>query len=405
MWGGPSQLETFDLKPEAPAGIRGEFRPIATSVPGTRICEHLPLLAKHAASYAIVRSMTHPGTNHSTSAYHMLTGRIHFSPGALRSPSPYDHPSIASGVARFGRQPKEMPPSVTLPWPLYEDDGSTVAGQGAGILGQQFAPFQVNGDPTRPDFSIDTLTLPEAVNGRRFGERVTLHAALDRLADRIGSLPGAARMDGYYDRAFHLLQSPQARRAFQLSAEPMRLRDRFGMNHFGQSCLLARRLVEAGVPLITVNWTARTTPSLSSPDVWDTHQDNFNRLKKNLLPPLDRGLTALLDDLADRGLLDETLVVWLGDFGRTPKINGSAGREHWGFCQSVLLAGGGVRGGQVFGSSDRTAAYPAELPVRPDDLAATIYQSLGIRLDHELIDSQGRPLSLCTGKPLEALFS
>jgi hypothetical protein len=405
MWGGPSQLETFDLKPDAPDGIRGEFKPIATSVPGTRICEHLPQMARRADRYAIVRSVTHPGTNHSSSAYHMLTGHIHFNPGPLRKPSPHDFPSIASAVARFGRQPRDMPAAVSFPWGLYEDDGGDVAGQFPGILGQRYAPFHVTGDPTRPDFSIDTLTLPVEMRGPRLGGRLQLRTALDQRAEQAGTLRGAAALDGYYELALRLVQSPAAQRAFQLSAEPGRLRDRYGMNHFGQSCLLARRLVEAGVPLITVYWTARTTPSLASPHVWDTHLDNFNRLKNNLLPPFDRGMTALLDDLGERGLLDETLVVWLGDFGRTPRIGKDAGRDHWGFCQSVVLAGGGVRGGLVYGSSDRIAAYPAERPVTPDDLAATIFRHLGIRLDHELIDTQGRPLPLCTGTPVDGLFS
>jgi hypothetical protein len=403
MWGGPSQLETFDLKPDAPDGIRGDFKPIATRVPGTHICEHLPRLSEYADRYAIIRSVTHPGTNHSSSAYHMLTGHIHFNPGPLRAPSPHDYPSIASAVARFGRQPEGMPPSVSLPWGLVEDDGSDVAGQGAGFLGQRYAPFHVVADPTRPDFSIETLAAPSEVNGARFQNRVNLRSALSAQSDHGASAP--ADMDYFYDMAFRLMQSPKARRAFQLSAESPRLRERYGMNQFGQSCLLARRLVEADVPLVTVYWTVRSTPSLSSPDVWDTHADNFNRLKRNLLPPFDHGMTALLDDLRSRGLLDETLVVWFGEFGRTPRINGAAGRDHWGFCQSVLLAGAGVRGGLVHGRSDRTAAYPAELPVTPDDLAATIFQSLGIPLDQELIDPLGRPLPLCTGRPVDALFS
>lgn len=405
MWGGPSQLESFDLKPDAPDGIRGEFKPIATNVTGTRICEHLPLMARRADAYAIVRSMTHPGTNHSSSAYHMLTGHIHFNPGPLRKPTPQDYPSIASAVACFGRQPKDMPPSISFPWGLYEDDGGDVAGQFPGILGQRCASFHVTGDPTRPDFSIDTLTMPDGMTGPRIDARNQLRRALDQHGEQIGQWRGTGALDGYYDLAFRMMQSPSARRAFQLSAESPRLRDRYGMNHFGQSCLLARRLVEAGVPLTTVYWTARTAPSLSSPHVWDTHADNFNRMKNNLLPPFDRGMTALLDDLDTRGLLDETLVVWMGDFGRTPRINKDAGRDHWGFCQSILLAGAGIRGGTVYGNSDRTAAYAAERPVTPDDLAATIFESLGIRLDHEMIDAQGRPLRLCHGTPITGLYS
>lgn len=400
MWGGPSQLETFDLKPAAPSGIRGDFKPIATRVPGTQICEYLPRLAERTDRYAIVRSVTHPGTNHSSSAYHMLTGHIHFNPGPLRSPTPHDRPSIASAVARFVHDPPpDMPRCVSLPWGLYEDDGSTVAGQGPGILGQRYAPFDVTADPTRADFSIDALTLPGDSAGRRIQDRILLRAALDRPAD------ARTNLDEYYALAVRMLQSERARRAFQLSAEPERVRQRYGLTPFGQSCLLARRLIEADVPLVTVYWTSRSTPSLAAPDVWDTHLDNFNRLKRNLLPPLDWTMTALLDDLAERGLLDETLVVWLGDFGRTPRINGSAGRDHWSFCQSVVLAGAGVRGGLVHGSSDRHAAYAAELPVRPDDLAASIFDRLGIDLDHELIDAQGRPMPLCIGKPVDGLFS
>src|SRR5262249_54285346 len=261
MYGGPSQLETFDLKPEAPDGIRGEFRPIATRVPGVRICEHLPLLAERADRYAIVRSVTHPSINHSSSAYHILTGHIHSTPGLLRPPSPQDYPSIASAVARFGRQPKDMPPCVSFPYGLYEAD-VYVPGQGAGLLGHRFAPFNVTGDPTRPDFSIDTLTLPGEMTSERFERRSSLRAALDQQAGQIGKAPAAAKLDRYYELAFRMMQSPKARRAFQLSAEPPRLRDRYGMNHFGQSCLLARRLVEAEVPLVTVYWTVHSTRPL-----------------------------------------------------------------------------------------------------------------------------------------------
>jgi hypothetical protein len=401
MWGGPSQHETFDLKPNAPDGIRGSFNPTATSVPGIRICEHLPLLACRADRYAILRSLTHTGVNHGTSAYHMLTGHIHFSPGTLRHPSPNDYPSVGCAVSRFGRQPKEVPAYVSLPSVLYDGDGGEVPGQGPGFLGQRYAPFLVNGDPTRSDFSLDTLKLPGDVDGPRFRGRMTLQAALDREAERVARLPAAQALDSHYERAFRLLQSPVTQRAFNLAAEPDRVRERYGQHHFGQSCLLARRLVEAGVPLVTVYWNS---PSLTTDQSWDTHVNSFNRLKDHLLPAFDRAMTALLEDLGGRGLRDETLVVWMGEFGRTPKINKNAGRDHWGFCQSALLAGAGVRGGQVYGSSDGSAAYAAELPVSPDDLAATVYHCLGIRLDQEMHDAQGRPLPLCSGKPVVGLF-
>jgi hypothetical protein len=399
MWGGPSQHETFDLKPFAPEGIRGQFRPIATSVPGTHITEHLPRLARLARRYAILRSVTHTGVNHGTSAYHMLTGHIHFSPGTLRHPTPNDFPSVGCAVNRFGRRTDGLPGYVSLPSVLHDGDGGEVPGQGPGILGQRWAPFLVSGDPTRADFSIDALTLPAEVGPRRFQGRIDLQGALARHA---ASSPAMRDLDGHYDHAFRLLQSPAARRAFNLAAEPGRVRERYGAHHFGQSCLLARRLVEAGVPLVTVFWNS---PHIDDLQHWDTHKNSFERLKTHLLPHLDRGLTALLEDLEARGLLDETLVTWNGEFGRTPKLNRNGGRDHWGFCQSALLAGGGVRGGQVYGRSDAHAAYAADLPVSPDDLAATVFHALGIPLDVEMRDAQDRPLPLCTGKPVVGVLS
>src|SRR5437867_4053188 len=251
MWGGPAQHETFDLKPNAPAGVRGDFKPIATNVPGIRICEHLPLLARMADRSAILRSVTHTGTNHGTSAYHMLTGHIHFAPGTLRHPTPNDFPSVGCAVSRFGRQPKEMPAYVALPSVLHDGDGGEVPGQGPGLLGQRCAPFYVNGDPTRPDFSIQTLTLPHDVDARRFRGRIELQSALDRQGESLARLTATRGMDGHYERAFRLLQSPAAQQAFNLASEPAAVRDRYGWHHFGQSCLIARRLVEAGVPLVT----------------------------------------------------------------------------------------------------------------------------------------------------------
>jgi hypothetical protein len=394
LWGGPSQLETFDLKPHAPDGVRGPFRPIATSVPGTRIGEHLPHLARRAHRYALLRSFTHTGVNHGTSAYHVLTGHIHPSPGTLRHPAPDDHPSVGCAVWRFGRPPRDLPAYVALPSVVLDGDGGEVPGQGAGLLGQRYAPFRVLGDPSRRDFSLDTLRPAAEVDGRRLRGRAGLRAALDRHV-------AAAGLDGHYEQAFRLLQSAAARRAFDLAAEPEPLRERYGWHPFAQSCLLARRLVQAGVPLVTVYWNAPTNTDRQS---WDTHADSFNRLKDHVLPPFDQALSALLDDLHDRGLLEQTLIVCLGEFGRTPRINKNAGRDHWGFCQSALLAGAGVRGGQVYGSSDVRAAYAAELPVSPDDLAATVFHVLGIAPDREVHDSQGRPLPLCRGKAVLGLF-
>lgn len=401
MWGGPAHQDTFDLKPQAPDGIRGEFRPIATRVPGLQICEHLPRLAQRTDRLALLRSVTHTGTNHATSAYHMLTGHLHFRPGPGSVPTPNDYPSIGCAVARFGRQPSDMPAHVALPRVMYEADGRKVAGQDPGVLGQRYAPFVVSGDPTRPDFSVATLSLPAEVDSRRFQQRIQLQALLDQQGEQIAELPAAQDMREHYARVFRLLQSPSAQRALHLAGEPERVRSRYGWHHFGQSCLLARRLIEADVPLVTVYWN---TGAAGDPGNWDTHNNNFPRLKNVLLPHFERAYTALLDDLHDRGLLEETLVVWMGEFGRTPRINRQGGRDHWGYCGSVLLAGGGIQGGQVYGSSDAHAAYAAERPVRPDDIAATIFHSLGIRRDQELHDAQGRPLPLCLGTPLLDLF-
>jgi Protein of unknown function (DUF1501) len=302
MWGGPSQLETFDLKPQAPSAIRGEFQPIPTNVPGIRICEHLPRLARMSDRYAILRSVTHTGTNHGTSAYHMLTGHIHFSPGTLRHPTPNDFPSVGCAVSRFGRLPQDMPAYVSLPSVLHDGDGGEVPGQGPGLLGQRYAPFYVSGDPTRPDFSIKTLTLPNDVDPLRFRGRIDLTAALDRQGENLARSAAVRGMDGHYERAFRLLQSAAARRAFDLASEPARVRERYGWHHFGQSCLIARRLVEAGVPLVTVYWNA---PHIDDLQHWDTHKDGFNRLKNHLLPAFDRAMTALLEDLQSCGLLDD----------------------------------------------------------------------------------------------------
>jgi hypothetical protein len=401
LWGGPAQHETFDLKPHAPEGVRGLFRPSATRTPGVRICEHLPRLAGLSDRYAILRSVTHTGVNHGTSAYHMLTGHIHFTPGTLRHPTPNDYPSVNSLVNRFGRQPRDLPATVALPSVLHDGDGGEVPGQGPGMFGQRYAPFLVNGDPTRPDFSIDTLKLPGDLGKERLGGRIRLQTALDQHGEQLAHLPAAQALAGHYEQAFRLLRSAAAQRAFHLAAEPAKLRERYGWHHFGQSCLLGRRLIEAGVPLVTVYWNAPTNTDNQS---WDTHSDSFNRLQRYLLPAFDQALSALLEDLAARGLLDETLVISMGEFGRTPKINKAAGRDHWGFCQSVLMAGGGVRGGQVYGSSDASAAYAAELPISPDDLAATVLSRLGIPLDQHIHDAQGRPLPLCTGRPVLGVF-
>jgi hypothetical protein len=403
LWGGPGAQETWDLKPDAPEGCRGEFRPIATSVAGTQICEHLPLLAQRADQYAIVRSLTHTGVNHGTSAYHMLTGHIHAAPGTLRHPAPTDMPNLGANAARFLPHPNHLPPHVHLPAVINDGDGLPVPGQGAGVLGEAHAPFAVLGDMTRPDFRVPALALAEGVSRRRLTARDGLRRAIDADA---GHLARSSQVAAYGEsslKALDLLQSDKTASAFDLAAEPAEMRERYGPGPFGQSLVLARRLVEAGVPFVTVYWDS---PQGNASNLsWDTHLDQHRRMRDHLLPPFDRGMSALLDDLAERDMQNETLVTWYGEFGRTPKINGQGGRDHWGFCQSVGLAGGGIRPGIIHGSSTRDGGYPATDSVSPDDLAATIFHLLGIDHHQSMQDLSGRPIPLSYGEPVGSLLS
>jgi hypothetical protein len=331
----------------------------------------------------------------------MLTGRIHAAPGTLRHPAPDDHPSFGSVVSRFGRTPASVPSAVSLPSVVYDGDGGEVPGQGPGLLGSRFAPMRVIGDPTRADFSVETLRLPEEVGLRRLAGRRDLRSSLERTRRPLTRSAAARDLEGHYERALRLLDSDRTQRAFCLASEPAGLRERYGWHPFAQSCLLARRLVEVGVPQITVYWNAPTNTDNQS---WDTHTKTVERMSQHLLPAYDRAVSALLEDLDARGLLAQTLVVSAGEFGRTPKINRQGGRDHWGFCQSALVAGAGVRGGLVYGSSDAHGAYAAELPVRPDDLVATMLDVLGVPADGEMQDTQGRPQAVCMGRVVKGLF-
>lgn len=400
LWGGPGAQETWDIKPEAPSATRGDFKPIATSVPGTQICEHLPRLAALADRYAIVRSLAHSGVNHGTSAYHMLTGHIHPTPGTLKHPTPQDMPQVGANAARFLAHPNWLPAHVHLPAIINDGDGLPVPGQGPGILGDQHAPFCVLGDPTQPDFRVPALALQQGVSRQRLAERMTLRQALDRQADSAAAAGVTA--ETWRRQAFDLLQSVETERAFNLSLEPEGLRDEYGQHHFGQSLVLARRLIEAGVPLVTVYWNS---PGNASDQSWDTHNEQHRRMKEHLLPHFDRALAALLNDLQQRGMLDQTLVTWHGEFGRTPRINSAGGRDHWGFCQSIGLAGGGARPGLVHGASTRDGGYPERDAVSPDDLAATVYHCLGIDHRQHMYDQQRRPIPLSYGEPVMELLT
>jgi hypothetical protein len=401
-WGGVSHIDTWDPKPAAPVEIRGEFKPIATATPGIFVGEHMPLLAKHMNKLAVVRSIHHQCTAHGKGMYWNMTGHAPPNPevAANLTPSASDWPNIGSMVSKLRRPPRGLPAAVQLPYPLV-DNGTLQAGDGPGFLGSVHAPLIVRPNRGRPyggvsrDLGALVLEPAQGVESPRLQKRVSL---ADTLASPLPGASGPDRFQNFRDKAVDLLLSPRVQATLKLDREDPRVLDRYGDHICGTSLLLARRLVEASVPLVTVICAAGDLNG-SAGDHWDTHGDNFNRLKKALLPPLEQASSALLDDLADRGLLDETLVVWLTEFGRTPKV-GNAGRDHYPFAYSVAMAGGGIRGGQVYGSSDRIGAFPLERPCGPNDVHATIYQALGISLDTHLVDNQGRPLALTDGQPL-----
>lgn len=401
LWGGPGAQETWDPKPEAPPENRGEFRPIATAVPGFQISEHLPQLAARADRYTIIRSQTHTGVNHGTSSYHMLTGHIHWSPGTLRHPTKTDIPNLGCNAGRFLPHPDYLPEHVHLPAIINDGDGLPVPGQDAGFLGDGHMPFRVLGDLTQPGFRVPSLELAQGLSRERLARRVGLREAIDSRLEYLAKNESAKAVDVSYERATSLLASAETERAFDLSREPVELRERYGKHHFAQALLLARRLVQAGVPYITVYWNSpRNTDNQS----WDTHDRQHVRMREHLLPHFDKALSAFLDDLVDTSLLDETLVTWWGEFGRTPKINGAGGRDHWGFCQSVGMAGGGIQRGLVYGGSTKDGGYPEFNPVTPDDLSATVFHCLGIDHTQHMHDLEGRPLPLSFGQPVKEIL-
>jgi hypothetical protein len=402
QWGGPSQLDTWDPKPDAPAEIRGEFATIATRTPGVRISEHFPRLAARTERLAIIRSLTHDDPAHLSTAHRLLTGHLAPTPYSdAIGPSPRDWPHLGSLVARCRpSRGTTLPSAVTMPWTVAHPaaPGGKAPGQHGGWLGKGFDPFRVEGDPNDSGFRVEGLVSPENVAQGRWNDRRALLSAQGATQAWSGSGPRA--WDGFQERALDALVSAEARGAFQLDREDPKVRDRYGRNIHGQCLLLARRLVEAGVGLVTVNWHDDHV------NFWDTHSDNFNHLKNRLMPPADQGFAALLDDLDARGQLDDTLVVWVGEFGRAPRITkANAGREHWPRCYSAALAGAGILGGLVHGASDRWAAYPARDPVSPDDLGATILHALGIDPATEVHDPTGRPLRINNGTPVLPLFA
>ncbi len=397
LFGAPAHQDIWDLKPDAAADVRGEFRPIASSVPGVWLGEHIPRIARSANRFALVRSVQHLDNTHTVAMHYMLTGQRHAQPNTNPRNQPTDFPCFGAVVQYLRSRRSTLPAGVSLNAPANQVSANNHIFPGffAGLLGRRHDPMFIAQDPSAPDF--DPLPTADDAEAGRLRLRRGLLQAVDGRCRELDAVTRVRDFSDYHQQAFSLVTSPAARRAFDLAREPATVRDRYGRSAFGQGCLLARRLVEAGVGLVTVNWARDDA-------YWDTHANNFRDLKDKLLPPFDLGFSALLEDLDQRGLLGETLVVCLGEFGRTPKINANAGRDHWAACNSVVLAGGGVQGGQVLGASDRTAAYPATAPISPGDLAATIYQALGIDPHTEVHDALGRPLLLSDGRPLHELF-
>jgi hypothetical protein len=395
--GGLGQHDSFDMKPEAPEGVRGEFRPIATRVPGITFCEHLPRLAAQADRLAVVRSMSHREGNHLVAVHHVLTGHPSSPRGANdldRVASRDDFPCYAAVLDQVRPRHDGVPNGVALPLKLIEGP-LTWPGQDAGFLGPRHDPWQLRLDPNQPEAQDDSLNLPQGLTPDRLHERQHLlsQSALPTTGDAFV---------GQQDAALAMLSSGQVGRALDTGREDPRLVERYGRHIFGKSLLLARRLVEAGVPVIQA--------TMGIVQTWDTHVANFPRLKDQLLPPLDQAVSTLLDDLQARGLLDETLVVMLGEFGRTPKIHplkpgDVPGRDHWPAVFSAVFAGGGVVGGQVIGKSDKLGAHPVTKSFGPPDLAATVYHALGVDPAMELRDRLNRPLRLCTGEVMSSLYS
>lgn len=398
-YGGPSHLDTFDMKPEAPAEVRGEFGSIPTSSPGVFVSEHLPMTARVMDRVAVIRSMHHPMRNHNSAAVEALCGRTPLGGDLeLLADDPQSFPCYGAALSYVWRHNGIDLPAVALPHVMYNI--VQLPGQTAGFLGSAYQPFQIDKDPNTDDFADSVLSLPDGVSADRLKERESLLGQLDVAAAEPASKGSASSMRTYYEQAFALLQSETVRRSLRIGEESAATRERFGRNKLGQSLLLARRHVESGVPFVTVFDGVRNCQTCN----WDSHQDNFPRNKDALLPPADRAFSALIEDLEDRGLLENTLVVAMGEFGRTPRINPGGGRDHWPDCYSVVLAGGGVRGGLLYGSSDRIGAYPDTDPVTPGDLAATLYWSFGIDPRSEMYDLTGRPYRLAEGEPLKQLF-
>jgi hypothetical protein len=421
MEGGASHIDLWDMKPNAPSQVRGEFQPIATRTPGITLCEHMPLSAPYWHRLAQVRSVTHSITDHNAGSYYALTGRSPVDQGQLIiSESPKNFPTYGAVLSALRPSSGNLPGFVHIP-EIMSNNGFDIPGELAGFLGAAHDPF-ITGDPSLPGYQTPGLTPQPALTLDRIDRRESLLRKLDHTLGGLNESRSVERLEKFQRKAVDMITSAKVRDAFRLDKEPASVRARYGLDpgtarklearnfgglpHLGQSMLLSRRLIEAGVPLVTLVTGRRIDQA------WDTHRDHFPLLKKALLPPFDRAFSALMEDMVQRGLLDDTLIVIMGEFGRTPKLGyvtsnaGAApnGRDHWPYCYSVQFAGAGVPAGLIYGASDQQAAYPSRDPVTPEDIAATIYTLLGISHDAEIFDNQGRPHRVQIGKPIEPLL-
>lgn len=407
QFGGPSHIDMFDMKPDAPERIRGPYQSISTAVPGLGVCERLPRVAQVMDKVTLIRSMHHTMKNHNSASYYALTGHAPPVDDIRLRDSLELFPAYGSVVDRLNPVDAELPTFVAYPHVIR--DGEVTPGQHASFLGKGHDPLLVTSDPNSPDFQLPELSLPDNLSLERLETRRELQRLVDDQARTLERSAAARGLDAYFDKALAMLGSPRVRRAFDLSAEPEAMRERYGRTTYGQSCLLARRLVEAGVRFVNVYFSDTIGGQSTTAGGWDTHGFNNTRMfpiiEKRHLPITDQTLPTFLEDLDDRGLLDTTLVVWVGEFGRTPRINDNVSRDHWPQCYTALLAGGGVKRGHVHGASDRNGAFPARDPVRPDDLAATMFALLGIDPATEVYDAANRPLAIAGGRPIHDLLA
>ena len=406
QWGGPSQLDTFDMKPDAPSTVRSPYRPISSSADGIQVCELLPETAKRMHHVSLIRTMTHDMKNHASAGYYALSGHRPPSDDQRLRDSLDLYPAYGSVVDHLSPNTNGMPTFVAYPHVIR--DGTIVPAQHASFLGKRHDPLLVLEDPNDPNFRLPELSLPAGLSVERMQRRREMQKLVDQQTRLMEHSAEAQGFDQYYQRAISMLTSGKVRQAFDLSAEDEKVRERYGRTSYGQSCLLARRLVESGVKFVTAYFSNSIGGRKVGQGGWDTHGFDNTRMYKIVdkyqLPMTDHTLPVLLDDLEERGLLDETLVVWMGEFGRTPEINKNESRDHWPQCYTALLAGGGVKGGYVHGVSDERAKYPAEKPVTPEDLAATIFKLMGIDPSTEIYDRNDRPL-IIGGDPVGEIFA